>query len=134
MSEKEIRGLLKRACEDLDRIAKRARKAALPATLGAGLALGACVITPKPEAVPDPPPPPDNVEAPVPADASFAQPPPPPDRPAVADAGVPEAKPPVADARVPVIRRRHPNWDPPRPYMAPDATPLYQHVDEEGIS
>ena len=41
MSEGEIRRVLREICEELDRTARRVRRVALPAALGAGLALSA---------------------------------------------------------------------------------------------
>ena len=114
MSEKEIRGLLARACDELDRVARKARKLALPTALGASLALSACGGTQKSEGTPDPIDNGDKVE--TAADAGVAEPPPTP----VADAAV---------RRVP--DDRPPDWDIPKPYMAPDAAPLYQTIEKQ---
>ena len=121
MSESEIRKLLERACRDIDRYA---RKVALPGAVGAGLAIGACGGTPKADTTTDPVKT-DGVEV-------------------VADAGVEEAPPPdpPADAAPPPVEEtKHPgevkgpprDIDIPRPYMAPDAEPLYRAFAKKAV-
>lgn len=133
MSEKEIRKLLQRACAELDRYARLAKKAMLPGAVGAGLAITGCASTPKPEAAPGPGPT-DSVQAV--ADAGVVEAPLP-DQTADAGAAVVEEAPPVqvADAAPqPVKRERPPDYDIPKPYMAPDAEPLYTSIDDERVA
>lgn len=95
MSEREIRGLLRTICEELERrgrtlVRKGVRKVLLPTTLGAGLALAGCGDDTTPDR----------------------------DAKATADAGMPDTG--KTDTFKPKI-----DFGPPMPYMAPDAEPLY---------
>jgi hypothetical protein len=109
MSEREIRKLLERACDELDRCARRAGKAVLPGAVGVTLALGGC-----------------GGAKSEPTDPTRTDPVPV----AQADAGpAVESPPPAPDAAVPVEEveeERPPYYDIPKPYMAPDAVPFHR--------
>jgi outer membrane murein-binding lipoprotein Lpp len=105
MSEKETRRLLQRICEDLDRYARLARKLVLPTTLGAGVALAGCgdSTTPKPDSA----------------------------RGDVAKTDALKADASKADAKADTLKADLKKWDQeiPKPYMAPDAEPLYRSLE-----
>jgi hypothetical protein len=134
MSESEIRRLLNKICEDLDRVA---RKVALPAAVGASLALTGCAGTPKNDVTSDPvetdpvttvadagPMAPHLDERVTPSetmpDARPATDYPMPDKTAAVDAG-------------PGVPVRPIRPDSPKPYMGPDAEPLYKSIDKTGL-
>ena len=140
MSESEIRRLLNKICEDLDRVA---RKVALPAAVGASLALTGCAGTPKNEVTSDP------VETdPVTTVADAGPMEPHLDERVIPSETMPDASPgtrfPMPDKTVAVdagpggsihpIDPIHPiRPDSPKPYMGPDAEPLYKSIDETDL-
>lgn len=128
MSEREIRSLLRKVCADLDRVA---RKAVLPTTLGASLALTSCSGTPKTEVTPDPIHT-DGVHTLADADAgAHTVESPPPDPIVAVDAALVQEPAPVKTDAAPVrvkVRTGPQKPDPPKPYMAPDAEYLYEAI------
>ena len=124
MSEREIRKLLRSACAELDRYAEAARKAALPVALGAGIALTGCPGTSKQETGPDPVKT-DRVQEVADAGAALIIEPDS-DGASVTDAGLAKEPPPPPPPP--------PDWEPDRPYMAPDAAPLCSTLGEPRVA